>query len=161
MVRSLSNKIYLKEQLFGFKMDSLKNLEENLDDFKKIIVALANIDEKISEENQAIILLNSLPESFKDIKVAIKYGRDSLTLEDILGALRSKELENKIERRNNSEGLQVRGRTQRRDQNKNRGKTRSKSKGKKACWHCHKEGHFRKNCPERKKGQENFLNTIF
>ena len=65
-------------------MDSAKNLEENLDDFKKITVALAKIDEKISEENQAIILLNSLPESFKDIKVAIKYGRDSLTLEDVI-----------------------------------------------------------------------------
>ena len=50
MVRSLSNKIYLKDQLFGFKMDSAKNLEENLDDFKTIIVALANIDEKIYEK---------------------------------------------------------------------------------------------------------------
>lgn len=48
MNKSLSNKIYLKEQLFGFKMDSSKNLEDNLDDFKKITVSLANIDEKIS-----------------------------------------------------------------------------------------------------------------
>ena len=56
-------------------MDSSKNLEENLDDFKKITVGLANIDEKVSKENQAIILLNSLPDSYKDIKAAIKYGR--------------------------------------------------------------------------------------
>ena len=32
-------------------MDSSKNLEENLDDFKKITLGLANIDEKISDEN--------------------------------------------------------------------------------------------------------------
>ncbi|PON82264.1 hypothetical protein TorRG33x02_219660 [Trema orientale] len=51
MTKSLSNKIYLKEHLFGFRMDSTKSLEDNLDDFKKITVGLANIDEKISDEN--------------------------------------------------------------------------------------------------------------
>ena len=54
--------------------------------------------------------------------------------------------------------MQVRGRPQKRDQSKNRGKSRSNSKSKKACWHCHKEGHFRKNCPKRKKNQNGFLN---
>ena len=39
MVKSLSNKIYLKEQLFVFKMDPYKTLEENLDEFKKITVS--------------------------------------------------------------------------------------------------------------------------
>ena len=90
MTKNLSNKIYLKEQLFGFKMDPSKSLEENLDDFKVITIGLANIDEKILEENQAIILLNSLPESHKDLKTAIKYGRESLSLDDVLGALRSR-----------------------------------------------------------------------
>ena len=47
MTKNLSNKIYLKEQLLGFKMDPSKTLEENLDDFKVITIALANIDEKI------------------------------------------------------------------------------------------------------------------
>ena len=159
MIKSLSNKIYLKEQLFGFKMDSSKNLEENLDDFKKITVSLANIDEKISEENQAIILLNSLPESYKELKAAIKYGRDSLTLDDVLGALRSRELEIKIEKKATSEGLQVRGRTPRRDHQKGRGKSRSKSRGKRVCWHCQKEGHLRRNCPDRKKGSESIFNN--
>ncbi|PON96088.1 hypothetical protein TorRG33x02_080180, partial [Trema orientale] len=71
LTKTLSNKIYLKEQLFGFKMDSTKSLEDNLDDFKRITVSLANIDEKINDENQAIIILNSLPESYKDLKSAI------------------------------------------------------------------------------------------
>lgn len=51
MVKSFSNKIYLKDQLFGFQDGSHKSLEDNLDDFKKITVSLANIDEKISYEN--------------------------------------------------------------------------------------------------------------
>ena len=156
MLKSLSNKIYLKEQLFGFRMDPSKNLEENSDEFKKIAVALDNIDEKISFENQAIILLNSLLESFKDLKSVIKYGRESLSLDDLLGALRSRDLEIKIKKKTNSESLQVRGRQLRRDQSKNRWNSRLKSKGKQSCWHCHKEGPLRRNCPERKKNQEGF-----
>jgi len=69
MTKSLSNKIYLKEQFFGFKMNSAKSLEENFDDFKVITIALANINKKISDENQAILLLNSLPESYKDLRL--------------------------------------------------------------------------------------------
>ena len=159
MVKSLSNKIYLKEQLFGFKMDPSKNLQENLDDFKKITVGLANIDERISDENQAIIILNSLTDLYKDLKAAIKYGRESLSLDDVLGALRSRDLELKSERKTNSESLQVKGRPQKRDQFRGCGKSRSKSKGKMTCWHCHKEGHLRRNCPERKTSQNSFLNN--
>jgi len=44
-------------------MDPPKSLEENLDGFKVITIGLANIDGKISDENQAILLLNSLSES--------------------------------------------------------------------------------------------------
>ena len=111
MVKSLSNKIYLKEQLFGFKMDFSKSLEENLDEFKKITVSLANIGEKISYENQAIIILNSLPDTFKDLKATIKYGRESLSLDDVLGALRTSDLEIKFEKKRNSKSLQVRKRS--------------------------------------------------
>ena len=140
-------------------MDPSKSLEENLDEFNKITEGLTNIDEKISNENQAIIILNSLPDSYKDLKLAIKYGRESLSLDDVLGPLRSRDLEMKFEKKGSSEGLQVRGRPEKREQFKVCGKSRSKSKGKKACWHCHKEGHFRINCPERKKHQDVFLNS--
>ena len=71
MTESLANKIYLKEKLFGFKMDPSKGLEENLDDFNKIIIDLANIDEKISDENQVIILLHFLLDSFKEVKLPL------------------------------------------------------------------------------------------
>lgn len=33
ITKSLSNKIYLKEQLFGFKMDPIKSLDDKLDEF--------------------------------------------------------------------------------------------------------------------------------
>ena len=87
----------MKEKFFGFHMDQNKNLQQNLDDFKWIAIALASIDEeKIGDESQAIILLNSLPKSYKEVKAAIKFGRQSITLDEVISALRSWELEMKV-----------------------------------------------------------------
>ncbi|TXG64459.1 hypothetical protein EZV62_011453 [Acer yangbiense] len=110
LTKSLTNKIYLKERLFGFKMDASKGLGENLDDFKKMTIELANagVDEKLSDENEAIILLNSLHDSFKDVKAAIKYGRTSLSLDECISALKSKDLELKMEKKDSvSHGMKV------------------------------------------------------
>ncbi|TXG53355.1 hypothetical protein EZV62_022524 [Acer yangbiense] len=91
-------------------MDASKGLGKNLDDFKKMTIELANAGEdgKLSDENEVIILLNSLPDSFKDVKAAIKYGRSSLSLEECISALKSKKLELKIEKKDNAENLFVR-----------------------------------------------------
>ncbi|KAL5552341.1 hypothetical protein UlMin_002517 [Ulmus minor] len=116
--QDLMETAYSTIQLFGFKMDQSKSLEDNLDDFTNLNIELANADsnEALSDENQAIIVLNFLPNSYKDLKAAIKYGRDSLTLEDVLGALRSREMEMRSEKRaSNGEGLNVRGRLERKD----------------------------------------------
>lgn len=99
MPKSLSSKIYLKERFFGFKMDPSKNLEENLDDFNVVCTKLANSGKEIKSVDQAVILLNSLPESFKEIKAAIRYGRDTLTVDVVLDALRTRELEMKSEKK--------------------------------------------------------------
>ncbi|KAA0036441.1 hypothetical protein E5676_scaffold360G00940 [Cucumis melo var. makuwa] len=90
-------------------MDQSKSLEENLNKFQKIVVDLNNINEKISDENQAIILLNSLPETYREVKAAIKYGRDSLTMSIVLDALKTRYLEIKKERKD-GELLMARGR---------------------------------------------------
>ncbi|TXG68247.1 hypothetical protein EZV62_003182 [Acer yangbiense] len=103
LTKSLTNKIYLKECLFSFKMDPSKGLGQNLDEFKRMTIELANAgeNEKLSDENEAIILLNSLPDSFRYVKAAIKYGRTSLSLDECISALKSKDLELKTERKDN------------------------------------------------------------
>ncbi|TXG56949.1 hypothetical protein EZV62_018262 [Acer yangbiense] len=102
-------------------MNASKGLGQNLDDFKKMTIELANagIDEKLSDENEVVILLNSLPDSFKDVKAAIKYGRTSLSLEECISVLKSKDLELKMEKKDNGENLSVRGRQPVRNENNN------------------------------------------
>lgn len=40
------------------------------------------------EQYKFIILLNTIPDAYKDVKKAIKYGRDTLILEIVIDPLR-------------------------------------------------------------------------
>lgn len=56
------------------------------------------------------MLLNVIPETYKEVKAVIKYGRDTLIPDIVINSLRSKELEFKTEKGNNGPAnLFVRG----------------------------------------------------
>ena len=61
-------------------------------ELNKILLDLKNIDVRIDEEDQALILLCSLPPSFENFVNSLLYGRDTLSLEDVKSALHSKVL---------------------------------------------------------------------
>lgn len=134
-------------------MASGKSLEDYLDEFNKIILDLENIEIKIEDEDQALLLLRSLPTEYESLSDALLYGRESLTLEDIQAALFSKELKRKSESKqdSNPEILNVRERNEKRDF-KPKKLQRFKSKEKLKRFLCKREGHFKRDCPERKKG---------
>ncbi|GKB40596.1 retrovirus-related pol polyprotein from transposon TNT 1-94 [Tanacetum coccineum] len=66
-------------------MHSGKKLSEHIDEFNKLIRDLANIDVDIDEEDQALMLLTSLPSSYDNFVETLLYGRELLTLEDCSG----------------------------------------------------------------------------
>nr|GEX57920.1 retrovirus-related Pol polyprotein from transposon TNT 1-94 [Tanacetum cinerariifolium] len=84
MTKSLANKLYLKKKLLTFYMHSSKKLSEHIDEFNKLIGDLTNIDVDIDDEDQALMLLTSLPSSYDNFVETLLYGRESLTLEDVL-----------------------------------------------------------------------------
>ena len=92
MTKSLVNRLYLKQALYSFKMSDEMHVEEQLDKFNKLVLDLENIDVKIDDEDQALLLLCALPRSFNHFKETLLYGRESLSLSDVQAALNSKEL---------------------------------------------------------------------
>ena len=64
MTKSLSNKLYLKKQLYGLRMNEGTTMLKHLNFFNKIIIDLLAVDVKINEEDKALILLSSLPQSY-------------------------------------------------------------------------------------------------
>ncbi|GJU16931.1 hypothetical protein Tco_1144897 [Tanacetum coccineum] len=154
MTKSLANKLYLKKKLFTFYMDSGKKLSEHKDEFNKLVGDLANVDVKINDEYQALMLLTSLPSSYDNFVETLLYGRESLTLEDVLSSLNSRELKKRIDAKDDGDGLYLRGRSDHQG-NQGRGSLRSKSKGKGTyklkCYICYSKDHLKKFCPKRNK----------
>lgn len=103
------NKIYLREKFFTFKMDPSKTLTENLDEFKKMTSEFKNLGETTGSVNETFMLLNSLPWAYKDVKTTLKYGREAITSNAIISAIRTKELELQSHKKETLEGLFVKG----------------------------------------------------
>ena len=92
MTKSLTNKLFLKQNVYSFKMVSGRSIEDQIDDFHRLILNLDNIEVEVEDEVQAHILLSSVPNSYEYLVDTLLYGKDSLNLEEVQVALMSKEL---------------------------------------------------------------------
>ena len=63
---SLTNKLLLKQRLFALRMHEGMDLRDHFDSLNSILLELRNIDVKVEDENAALIMLVSLPNSFKN-----------------------------------------------------------------------------------------------
>ncbi|KAH9668177.1 hypothetical protein KPL70_021322 [Citrus sinensis] len=135
------------------EMGEGSSITDHIDAFNKIILDLEDINVKIDDDDKAMILLCSLPSSYENLVDTLMYGRQTLAMGDVKEALSSKAAIKKETR--DGEWLTARGRTENRETSKNK-KKRSKSRPKNLkCFHCHKEGHFKKDCPEFKNKKNN------
>nr|XP_027060706.1 disease resistance protein RGA2-like [Coffea arabica] len=95
MTKSLTNKLLLKQRLFGLRMQEGTPLQEHLDQLNTILLELRNIDVKIEDEDTALILLVSLSLSYENFVQSFIGGKDTVTLEEVRPALHSRELRHK------------------------------------------------------------------
>ncbi|KAK9067917.1 hypothetical protein SSX86_012028 [Deinandra increscens subsp. villosa] len=155
MTKSLANRLYMKKRLYTFKMASGKSLEDHIDEFNRIVIDLENVDVTLDDEDKAILFLSSLPGIYEHFIDTLMFGRDSLSMEEVLAAMNSKELQKRSNeaKEESSDVLVVRGRQESKGGFKNKGSmnSRSKSKTKRRCFVCNSENHFKKDCPEWKK----------
>ncbi|GKE24043.1 hypothetical protein Tco_1435555, partial [Tanacetum coccineum] len=112
MTKSLANRLYLNKKLYTFHMHPGKSQSEHIDEFHKLVSDLAAIDTAISNEDQAFLILTSLPSSYDNLMETLLNGRDTMKLEDVLAILNSRELQKMTKAKSDGgEGLYVRGRS--------------------------------------------------
>jgi hypothetical protein len=146
--KTLTTKLYLKQNLSGLKMQEGLDLAENINIFNQRITYLGHLDVKIDDEDKAIILLCSLPPSYEQRIMTLTFGKGSIKIEDITIVLLAQEQR----RKNNAVeepqaiGLLVKGESVKK-------KVEVKSKKEKVqCFERKEWGHMRKECPTNLKG---------
>ena len=93
MSLSLPNRMYLKQRLYGFRMNESISIESNIDEFLRIITDLGNVMVEVSDEDQAILLLMSLQKQFDQLRDTLRYGKETVTMDEVMNSIHSKQLE--------------------------------------------------------------------
>ncbi|GJY93256.1 hypothetical protein Tco_0509038 [Tanacetum coccineum] len=129
-----------------------KSQSKHIDEFYKLVSDLEFIDTVISDEDQVLLLLTSLPSSYDNFIETLLYGRDTLKLEDVLATLNSRELQKMTKAKGDGgEGLYVRGRSGQRDIEQGTYSAWSKSQGRSSrlrSYICQYEEHLKRDCPK-------------
>ena len=150
LTKTLSTQLFLKTKFFSFNMGDGQKLHDYIDEYNKLCLDLENLDIKYDDEDKVLVLLRSLPKSYETFVDILKHGRDKLSLEDVVGALNSKELQQKVEGKNSmGDALAVRSRPEKDQRSKGRSRSKSSKKPIK-CFFRHEEGHIKRNFPKRK-----------
>ncbi|KAK5770576.1 hypothetical protein PVK06_046727 [Gossypium arboreum] len=76
--KSLANRLVLKQRLFTFRMNEGELLRYHISQFITLLNDLKNVEVHIDDEDQAMLLLCSLPPSYKSFRETLIYGRDKL-----------------------------------------------------------------------------------
>ncbi|GJU87057.1 hypothetical protein Tco_1294603 [Tanacetum coccineum] len=133
------------------KRDACKSQSEHIDEFHKLLGDLAAINTVISDEDQTLLLLTSLPSSYDNFVDTLLYGQDILKLEDVLTTLNSRELQKMTEAKGDGgKGLYVRGIFGQRDMEHGTYSAWSKSwesSNRLRCCICQSKEYLKRDCP--------------
>ncbi len=135
---TLANKLFLKKKYFRTEMKEGTSMEQHLKYMKDIADKLAAIGAPISEEDQVVTLLGSLPGSYATLVTALEARVDDVKMDFVQQALLHEESKqgSKNESTKNESALT--------------GYKKKKFRETRTCFKCGSVGHIRRNCPEEK-----------
>lgn len=160
MPKSLTNKLFLKKQLYQLRMEEGTDIIDHLNVFNEIIARLLSVEVTIEEEDKALVLLASLPSTFDTLVTTLLVGKDTLKVDEVTTALLETETLRKLVKNSQAEGLVAKGESSEQrgrgkvrnsgSRSSSRSKSKGKSRGKFECYYCHKLRHLKRDCNQRK-----------
>ncbi|KHN10792.1 Retrovirus-related Pol polyprotein from transposon TNT 1-94, partial [Glycine soja] len=83
----LINRLCLKMEFYQLKMEMGGDLHDHINKFNQLVSQLLNADDKLSNEEQTLLLLASLPRSFKASVQTLLVEKSTLNLDEVTAAL--------------------------------------------------------------------------
>ncbi|CAL2231435.1 unnamed protein product [Prunus armeniaca] len=82
--KSLSNKLFLKDELHSLNIENDSNMMEHLSAFNRRIANLQRLNEVYKSEDKAVMLLTSVPPSYKHFCTTLMFGKRTLKCEEVM-----------------------------------------------------------------------------
>ncbi|RZB65840.1 Retrovirus-related Pol polyprotein from transposon TNT 1-94 isoform B [Glycine soja] len=89
--KSLTNHLCLKMELYQLKLEMGGDLHDHINQLNHLVSQLLNANDKLSDEEQVLLLLLSLPISFKDLVLTMLVETSTLNLNEVTTTLRENE----------------------------------------------------------------------
>ncbi|GKV41366.1 hypothetical protein SLEP1_g48908 [Rubroshorea leprosula] len=151
--KSLTNRLCLKMELYQLKMVEGTNIHKNLFDFNMMVTQVVNAEDILEEEEKALLLLASLPKSYKSLVQSMLVGKTTLVMKDVTTMLLENDKffkEDDCANQNNALVMeQSWGRSYGRGGGGNRERSKSRPKkdyGEVQCFYCSELGHKQYKC---------------
>jgi len=87
MGKTLSNKLFLKDQLYNFHMEEGDDILKHLNVYNCCINGLLRVEVKYEEEDKTLLLLRSLSSYFKHFWTTLMFDKETLQFEEIFKTL--------------------------------------------------------------------------
>ena len=88
MRKNLTNKLYMKKQLYSLHMKEGSNLLEHLNTFNMLNIQLSSFGVDYEDEDKVLLLLASLP-TFDHLVTTLMYGKEAIVLKEVTSVLLS------------------------------------------------------------------------
>ena len=159
MGKNFTNRLMLKQELYSLKRKEGVDLQSHIGEFNKLLCDLSNVGVKLDDEDKAIILLTSVKSTHMHLFNTLLYGRDTITVEQVKAALLSSEKMEKEDKKDMGDSQALFTNEKKKLYGKKNqgggGGTRDRRPIKDwECYYCGEKGHLIRDCPERKKKEE-------
>ena len=141
------NSLQLKSRFYSLKKENEDSMGEHINKMTKLLEELRALGINIPEEDSVMVLLNSIPDTYQMVKVALR-THEGLTLDKVAARLREAEMELEPMKKSKESG----GESAFVSNNKSTMKNSAHNK-EKTCFKCQKVGHIARNCRNENSGK--------